>query len=133
MISNVIQKLSLESEQTTDNPSWQALMEDPLSVKARLCLIDMEITQADRSVIWKALCQPSLKVQESFSSLQSGSFDAIIDKNHGSNPLLARILKAYSAYDPEVGYQSSLASVVTPLLAIGVSNISLILVIIHFN
>ncbi|KAI7894608.1 rab-GTPase-TBC domain-containing protein [Mucor mucedo] len=79
----------------------------------------MEITQADRSVIWKALCQPSLKVQESFSSLQSGSFDAIIDKNHGSNPLLARILKAYSAYDPEVGYQSSLASVVTPLLAIG--------------
>lgn len=105
-----------------DDPAWQNLMEDPLSVKARLCLIDMEIKQADRSVIWKALCQPSLKVQESYTQLKSGSFDSIIDKDHGSNPSLARILKAYSVYDPEVGYQASLASIVTPLLAVGVSN-----------
>ncbi|KAI8080451.1 rab-GTPase-TBC domain-containing protein [Thamnidium elegans] len=72
-----------------------------------------------RGTIWISLCQPSLKVQSLYDTLAPGPFDAIIERDQ-SNPVVARILKAYSVYDTQVGYHSSLATLITPLLDLNI-------------
>lgn len=116
----MIQKLSLESAQTIDDPAWQPLIQNPLDLKTRLGLLDSVIPQAHRSVIWKSLCQPSLKIQDTYAQLlASVPLGTVTDKDHEQH--VARILKAYSVYDPEVGYNPSLSSLVAPLLHVQVS------------
>lgn len=115
----MINKLSLESVQSINDKSWQDLISNPLDLSSRLVLLESEFPQAYRSTIWKSLCQPSLKIQALYTQLGPGPFDAIIDKDQ-SNPIIARVLKAYSVYDTEVGYHASLSTLVTPLLDVSI-------------
>ncbi|KAI9356147.1 rab-GTPase-TBC domain-containing protein [Pilaira anomala] len=86
-----------------------------MSLDKRLELLDTEIQPENRKSVWISLCQPSLEIQSLYATLGPGPFDAMIEKEQ-SDPVLARLLKAYSVYDPQVGYHATLAYLVTPLL-----------------
>lgn len=91
-----------------------------MSLDKRLELLETEIQPENRKSVWISLCQPSLEIQSLYATLGPGPFDAIIEKEQ-SDPVLARLLKAYSVYDPHVGYHATLAYLITPLLNLDVS------------
>lgn len=96
-------------------------MEDAITLEKKIQLLTTtEISTDMRPAIWISLCQPSLKVQSLYDTLVSGPFDAIIERDQ-PNPVVARILKAYSVYDTQVGYHSTLAALITPFLDLNVS------------
>ncbi|GAA5807526.1 hypothetical protein MFLAVUS_000889 [Mucor flavus] len=115
LIRNVLSKL--ESAHTLEEDT---VLVDPITLEKKIQLLTTEISADMRPAFWISLCQPSLKVQSLYDTLAPGPFDAIIERDQ-SNPIIARILKAYSVYDTQVGYHSSLATLITPLLDLNIS------------
>jgi hypothetical protein len=109
----------MESTITEEIKEYQDFLNNPMDVKNRMKLLEeeKEISQEHRSTMWKALCQPSTKIEILYGQLlnEHGPYDAMIEKEQ-TDPAMIRILKAYSIYDALVGYHSSLAALVTPLL-----------------
>ncbi|KAI9269620.1 rab-GTPase-TBC domain-containing protein [Helicostylum pulchrum] len=116
LIRNIVSKL--ESAHTLEEDT--VLMEDAITLEKKIQLLTTtEISTDMRPAIWISLCQPSLKVQSLYDTLVSGPFDAIIERDQ-PNPVVARILKAYSVYDTQVGYHSTLAALITPFLDLNI-------------
>lgn len=120
LITNIINKLlpMKSSIEMGKMEQYKEFLNYPMDVKNRMDLLvnHQKISQEQRSTIWKALSQPSLKIQILYDQLseETGPYDTMIEKDQ-RDPATIRILKAYSIYDVRVGYHSSLSSLLIPL------------------
>ncbi|CAG8675032.1 14006_t:CDS:2, partial [Ambispora leptoticha] len=124
---------------TTDWEFWTALIQDYTGVAARLphllaAKIQQGVPATLRGLIWQSMCQASSTYLETMYSqllVESSPYDRIIQrdlartfphiemfKEEGGQgqTMLWNVLKAYSLYDPLVGYCQGLGFLVGPLL-----------------
>jgi len=118
---------------------WTALIQDYTSVATKLphllaAKLQQGLPTKLRGLIWQSMCQASSTYLETMYSqllLESSPYDKIIQRDlartfpgvelfkeengHGQT-MLWNVLKAYSLYDPLVGYCQGLGFLVGPLL-----------------
>ncbi|CAG8444054.1 4281_t:CDS:2 [Ambispora gerdemannii] len=136
-----IENLNEEDDNTptTDWEFWTALIQDYTGVAARLphllaAKIQQGVPATLRGLIWQSMCQASSTYLETMYSqllVESSPYDRIIQrdlartfphiemfKEEGGQgqTMLWNVLKAYSLYDPLVGYCQGLGFLVGPLL-----------------
>ncbi|CAG8652531.1 3154_t:CDS:2 [Cetraspora pellucida] len=118
---------------------WSALIQDYTSVAAKTphllaAKLQQGLPQNLRGLIWQSMCQASSTYLETMYSqllLESSPYDKIIqrdlartfptiemfkEENGQGQTMLWNVLKAYSLYDPLVGYCQGLGFLVGPLL-----------------
>lgn len=72
-----------------------------------------------RGVVWQALCQTSSEMVSIYDQLHTtpSPYENIIRRMHSDDDVaMQRLLHAYSVYQPDIGYNESLASLTKPLL-----------------
>lgn len=71
-----------------------------------------------RGVVWQALCQTSSEMVSIYDQLRMtpSPYENIIRRMHSDDVAMQRLLHAYSVYQPDIGYNESLASLTKPLL-----------------